>query len=137
MRIGFDHVGLSVADLDASVAFYENAFGFAREFEFELAPHPIRGVMMVHGSGGRLELFERAGSVSGIQGKSPIESHAIRGYGHFALSAMDIEPVFAAALAGGASAVVEPSPSPQPGIRFAFLADPEGNLVELVERGAV
>jgi catechol 2,3-dioxygenase-like lactoylglutathione lyase family enzyme len=23
---------------------------------------------------------------------------------------------------------------PEPGVRFAFLADPEGNLVELVER---
>jgi len=30
---------------------------------------------------------------------------------------------------------VRPSPSPEPGVRFAFLADPEGNLIELVERG--
>jgi len=41
--------------------------------------------------------------------------------------------VFARALEAGASAVIEPSLSPEPGVRFAFLADPEGNLVELVE----
>jgi lactoylglutathione lyase len=134
MRTRFDHVGLSVADLDASREFYSRAFGFADEFEFALEPHPIRGLMMRHESGARLELLEHAESSPGIQGLIPLEAPRTRGYGHFALSAPDIEPVFAAALAAGASAVVEPSPSPEPGVRFAFLADPEGNLVELVER---
>ena len=31
----------------------------------------------------------------------------------------------------GAGERVSPRPSPEPGVRFAFLADPEGNLVEL------
>ena len=70
----------------------------------------------------------------GLQGLTPIESHARRGYGHFALAAPDIDGVFAGALDAGASSVIEPSPSPEPGVRFAFLADPEGNLVELVEK---
>jgi lactoylglutathione lyase len=134
MSVAFDHVGLSVADLAGSTSFYARAFGFAPEFEFALAPHPIRGVVLVHPSGARLELFEHAGSQAGIQGARPIEALATRGYGHFALRAPDIEPVFRGALAAGARAVREPSPSPEPGVRFAFLADPEGNLVELVER---
>ena len=29
-----------------------------------------------------------------------------------------------------------PSPSPEPGVRIAFVADPEGNLIELVDRTA-
>jgi glyoxylase I family protein len=37
-------------------------------------------------------------------------------------------------VAAGACEKVSPRPSPEPGVRFAFLADPEGNLVELVER---
>ncbi len=134
MRISFDHVGLSVRDLGAAVEFYTRAFGFSRQLEFDLAPHPIRGVMLVHPGGFRLELFEHAASAPGLQGLGPIESHATRGYNHFALGAPDIGAVFAAALAAGASPVVEPSPSPEPGVRFAFLADPEGNLVELVEK---
>jgi lactoylglutathione lyase len=134
MRTRFDHIGLSVGDLDASREFYSRAFGFAPEFEFELSPNAIRGLMMAHDSGARLELFERAGSSAGIQAVTPIDALATRGYGHFALAAPDIEGVFASALGAGARAVAPPSPSPEPGVRFAFLADPEGNLVELVER---
>ncbi len=134
MELSFDHVGLSVASLDAAAEFHRLAFGFEPEFPFELPVAGIRGLMMRHRSGMRLELFERPGSAVGIRAANPIDALATRGYGHFALTARDIEPVFAAALAAGATAIREPGPSPEPGVRFAFLADPEGNLVELVER---
>ena len=133
MRVGFDHVGLSVADLDAAEGFYTSAFGFERQLAFELSPHPIRGVMLTHPEGFRLELFEHSASIPGLQAATPIEAHATRGYNHFALRAPGIDDVFAAALAAGATPVIEPRPSPEPGVRFAFMADPEGNLVELVE----
>jgi catechol 2,3-dioxygenase-like lactoylglutathione lyase family enzyme len=135
MRVAVDHVGLSVADLDAAEGFYSTAFGFTRQLEFELSPHPIRGLMLTHPSGSRLELFEHAESAPGLQAAGPIEAHATRGYNHFALAASDIDELFAAALTAGASPVIGPRPSPEPGVRFAFLADPEGNLVELVEIG--
>lgn len=134
MEITFDHVGLSVADLGAAQAFHAAAFGFEPEFPFELPHGDIRGVMLRHPSGMRLELFERPGSGGGIRASDPIAALAVRGYGHFALQAPDIESVFAAAVAAGASAVRVPGPSPEPGVLFAFLADPEGNLVELVQR---
>jgi lactoylglutathione lyase len=133
MSLRLDHVGLSVGDLDATGEFYSRAFGFTRQLEFELAPHPIRGLMMRHESGMRLELFERAGSGPGLQAATPVEALATRGYGHFAFAAPDIDAAFARALEAGARSVREPAPSPEPGVRFAFLADPEGNLVELVE----
>ena len=132
MRVAFDHVGLSVADLEAAEAFYATAFGFARQLAFELAPHPIRGVMLTHPDGFRLELFEHSASVAGLQAATPIEAHATRGYNHFALRSADIEELWERALEAGASAVMPPADSPEPGVRFAFLADPEGNLVELV-----
>jgi lactoylglutathione lyase len=134
MRVLVDHVGLSVADLEAAEGFYGAAFGFTRQLAFELDPHPIRGLMLAHPSGSRLELFEHSGSMPGLQARGPIEAHATRGYNHFALAAPNIDAVFATALAAGATAVIEPRPSPEPGVRFAFLADPEGNLVELVEQ---
>jgi glyoxylase I family protein len=133
MRVAVDHVGLSVADLEAAEGFYSAAFGFTRQLAFELDPHPIRGLMLAHPSGSRLELFEHSGSTPGLRAPGPIEAHATRGYNHFALAAPNIDAVFTAALAAGATAVIEPRPSPEPGVRFAFLADPEGNLVELVE----
>jgi lactoylglutathione lyase len=133
MTVRLDHAGLSVADLDAALRFYALAFGFGVELEFALGDG-IRGVMLRLESGGRLELFERPGAAPGPRPESPIAALATRGYGHFAVSAADIELVFARALDAGATAQLAPRPSPEPGVRFAFLADPEGNLVELVER---
>jgi lactoylglutathione lyase len=134
METGFDHFGLSVTDIGSAERFYAQAFGFEREFAFELAPHPIRGLMLKHPAGFRLELFEHERAEAGIQGASPIEALATRGYGHFALRAAAIDPLFTAAVAGGARPVKEPGLSPEPGVRFAFVSDPEGNLIELVER---
>lgn len=136
MSLRLDHVGLSVGNLEAAAEFYSRAFAFTPQLEFELAPHPIRGMMMRHETGMRLELFEREGSVAaGVQGAGPIEALATRGYGHFAFAAPDIGHLFARALEAGARSVMEPGPSPEAGVRFAFLADPEGNLIELVELG--
>jgi catechol 2,3-dioxygenase-like lactoylglutathione lyase family enzyme len=135
MSTRLDHVGLSVADLDACATFYSRAFGFEPEFPFEL-PGGIRGLMMLNADGVRVELFERPGSAEGIRAGHPIEALSTRGYGHFALTAVDIDPLFAAAVTAGAREIVAPSPSPEPGVRFAFLADPEGNLIELVQRSA-
>jgi lactoylglutathione lyase len=132
MRVGFDHVGLSVADLEAAEGFYTSAFGFERQLAFELSPHPIRGVMLTHPDGFRLERFEHSASVPGLQAATPIEAHATRGYNHFALRSEDIDRLWERAIEAGASGVMPPAPSPEPGVRFAFLADPEGNLVELV-----
>jgi glyoxylase I family protein len=134
MEVSFDHVGLSVGDLAGTQAFLAAAFGFAPEFPFELPHGGIRGAMLRHPSGMRLELFERPGSVGGIRAATPIDALATRGYGHFALQAPDIDPIFAGAIDAGATAIRPPGPSPEPGVRFAFLADPEGNLIELVER---
>ena len=36
--------------------------------------------------------------------------------------------------ARGARPVMPPCASPEPGVRMAFVADPEGNLVELLHR---
>jgi lactoylglutathione lyase len=129
----FDHAGLSVASLDDATEFYERALDFRSEHEFEL-PGNIRGVMLRHPSGCRLELFERPESTPGIQGRDPIPALAVRGYGHIALATRDIDALFAHLVATGATAVKNPAPSPEPGVRFAFVADPEGNLVELVQR---
>jgi lactoylglutathione lyase len=129
-----DHVGLSVESLEEERAFYEQAFGFISEFEFELERGDIRGAMLRNPAGGRLELFEHVGSVAGMQARTPNEALRTRGYGHFALSTEDIRSAFEQALLAGATSMVEPAQSPEPGVLLAFVADPEGNLVELLQR---
>jgi catechol 2,3-dioxygenase-like lactoylglutathione lyase family enzyme len=134
VSVALDHAGLNVADLDAGIAFYGRALGFEVEFPFELGVDGIRGAMLRLPTGGRLELFERPGAAPGPAPESPIAALAARGYGHVAVSAPDIDALFARAIEAGATEKLSPRPSPEPGVRFAFVADPEGNLVELVER---
>ncbi len=59
-----------------------------------------------------------------------------RGFGHLALTVDDLEATYDRLLAAGAASRMPPSPSPEPGVRIAFVADPEGNLIELLDRTA-
>jgi len=49
-------------------------------------------------------------------------------------AALDMEVAYDTLLAAGASDRMSPRPSPEPGVRMAYVADPEGNLVELLDR---
>ena len=57
-----------------------------------------------------------------------------RGYGHIAFDVPDLDAAYHHAVARGARLVMPPCPSPEPDVRMAFVADPEGNLIELMHR---
>jgi lactoylglutathione lyase len=128
----FHHVGLSVADLDGAKEWYGRALGLESDFEFEFPG--VRGAMLRSAEGYRLELFEAEDSARGLTGAQPNEALRTRGYGHFALSVSGLDAFYERLLAEGASPVWEPRQSPEPGVRMAFVHDPEGNLIELLER---
>ena len=128
MSLTFDHVGLTVADLPAMTRWYGAAFGLSVEFEFALEQVSFSGVML-RGSGYRVELLTRPGNQAGLQAANPVEAALTRGFGHIAFDVPDVDVAYAALLS--------PRPSPEPDVRMAFVADPEGNLVELLDRGAV
>lgn len=133
----FDHVGLTVGDLEAMTAWYAAAFGLAVEFEFALEQFDFRGVMLRGGAGDRvyrLELLARGGSLAGLQAANPIEAALTRGFGHVAFDVPDVDAAYADLQAQGATDRMSPRPSPEPGVRMAYVADPEGNLVELLDR---
>jgi catechol 2,3-dioxygenase-like lactoylglutathione lyase family enzyme len=56
-----------------------------------------------------------------------------QGYSHWALEVEDLDQTFAALSGVGAEPVSPPAPAVQPGARFAYLRDPEGNLLELIQ----
>ena len=51
-----------------------------------------------------------------------------------AFDVADLDAAYDRAVARGARPVMPPCPSPEPGVRMAFVADPEGNLIELLHR---
>ena len=130
---GAHHIGLSVADLPAMIAFYRDGLGFAVEVAFELPGGAMAGAMLRRPDGAGLELLRHTDSA----GVAPAEPHAAmlrRGYGHWALAVTDVAPTHARLLAAGAREVWSPRPAPPPATgAMSFLADPEGNLLELVE----
>ena len=133
----FDHVGISVADLGTAADWYCAALGLAREFEFDVPHVGLRGAMLLSPSGYRVELLERDGSARHDPPPgSPDEAALRRGYGHMCLDVPDVDAAHAALISAGAVGRMAPRASPEPGVRMAFVADPEGNLVELLHRPA-
>jgi catechol 2,3-dioxygenase-like lactoylglutathione lyase family enzyme len=129
-----DHVGLTVADLDAMTQWYCAALDLTVELEFALDHVDFRGTMLRSASGYRIELLHRPGSVVGLQASSPVEAALTRGFGHVAFDVPVVEEAYDALVAAGATDRMSPRPSPEPGVRMAYVADPEGNLIELLDR---
>jgi catechol 2,3-dioxygenase-like lactoylglutathione lyase family enzyme len=130
----FDHVGLNVADLAGMTRWYAAALGLEVEFEFALEQFAFRGAILRSPSGYRLELLSREGSAAGMQPADPVQAALTRGYSHFALDVPDVDAAYRRLVAAGAGERMSPRPSPEPGVRMAYVADPEGNLVELLDR---
>ncbi|MGY4923581.1 VOC family protein [Streptomyces sp. 900105755] len=134
MHARLDHVGVNVRDLPAQLAWYRTAFGLKTVFEFCLDGPGLTGVVLEHPHGWRLELLARPGSAPGLRAPDPMTAALTEGYGHFAVTTPELDPVYAALTALGAGEVLAPGPSPEPGVRMAWVKDPEGNLIELIER---
>jgi lactoylglutathione lyase len=130
----FDHVGLSVADLDAQAAWYSRAFGLRESTPFAIPPLDLRGTFLIGEHGLAIELLERAGSVPGIQAANQAEALLTRGYGHICIRVDDVDALHGRLLSAGAVERMPPQAAPEPGVRMSFVSDPEGNLIELVDR---
>ncbi|WP_375479011.1 VOC family protein [uncultured Jatrophihabitans sp.] len=130
-----DHVGVNVADLDAAERWYCAAFGLRPELRLRIEPIELDIAMLRHAElGHRVELLHRAGLAGGPRGANPAEAALLPGYSHMAFDVRRLDAEHARLVAQGAREVMAPQPSPEPGVRMSYLADPDGNLVELVER---
>lgn len=129
----FAHVGVSVRDLDKMKAWYQKTFGFqAVVEEFQLPEPPVRTVILQRSNGLRIELIERRGATRPRTFADPLDAASTLGYGHWALAVDDLDRAYEVASSEG-GAVWPPAPGVQPGSRFAYVRDPEGNLIELIE----
>jgi catechol 2,3-dioxygenase-like lactoylglutathione lyase family enzyme len=132
----FDHVGLSVADLDAQRRFYREALAMTEvEEEFALPEAHVRTAILRSADGLKIELIERGGSAP-QEFSDPFDGAATQGYFHWALYVADLDHTFSHLLKSGATEVSAPAPAIRPGARFAYVKDPEGNLLELIQPAA-
>jgi lactoylglutathione lyase len=130
-----DHVGVNVADLAAAEAWYSQAFYLQRELEVRIDALDLDIVMLISKEfGHRVELLHRPGSRPGLRAANPAVAALTEGFGHIAFDVRDLDAEHQRLVSMAAREVMAPQPSPEPGVRMSFLADPEGNLIELVER---
>ena len=135
MSIGasFHHVSLSVADLDTEQHWYQQVLGLGEVVErFELPEPSVRTVVLRAPGGLRVELIERAGCRPQTFA-DPLDAAQTQGYGHWALEVDDLDAAFALLSAAPGQPVSSPAPAVEPGARFAYVKDPEGNLLELIQ----
>jgi glyoxylase I family protein len=136
--IGFrlDHAGLAVADLLVARAWYCEMFGLEPELTLRVDALNLDIEMLIHPEHGyRLELLHRPGTAAGpAKPAHPGEAALREGYGHIAFDVTDLDAAYERAVTRGARPVISPGPSPERGVRMAWVADPEGNLVELMHR---
>jgi catechol 2,3-dioxygenase-like lactoylglutathione lyase family enzyme len=133
----FHHISLSVADLDAQEAWYRAALGLTRTDErLDLPEAGVRTAVLSDGAGLRVELTERAGSTP-LSYHDPYAATATQTFTHLALQVPDLDAAFERLTTEyRAPAVSAPGPGATAGMRYAYIHDPEGNLIELIETPA-
>ena len=135
MAARLDHVGLAVAGLEAAAGWFCDVFGLVPELSLRVDAIDLSIEMLIHPEFGyRLELLHRPGSDGQVKPADPAQAARREGYGHVAFDVADLDGAYDRAVARGARPVMPPCPAPEPGVRMAFVADPEGNLIELLHR---
>jgi catechol 2,3-dioxygenase-like lactoylglutathione lyase family enzyme len=116
------HVGLVTGQLDHMRRFYTEALGLA-----EVRGFPEHDVVFLAAGGVLIELVG--------QGDASVRTQRT-GWHHLAWSVDDVDATFIRLIERGAAVHSSPEPFPPetPEFRIAFLRDPDGNLLELVQR---
>ena len=126
----FHHGGVSVPDLDATIAWYRDVLGFAVEKRFRIAAAGAEVAMLRRGAL-RFELFEVAGAKPlPEERRHPPSDLQTHGNKHLAFRVDDLESFLDAMRHRGADIafVVREDFG-----RSCFLRDCAGNLIEFVE----
>ncbi|WP_242774358.1 VOC family protein [Sphingopyxis sp. YF1] len=138
MITGIHHTGLSVRDLDAAIAFYTRERSFTLLYRFEIADSDANRTMLqlpnagargafLQGALGCLEIFQFSAEWDGDFGEREVYTAGIR---HICLQTGISDALFDAMCASGASAHARPA-GLGTGNSYAYIRDPEGNLLEL------
>jgi len=129
-----DHVGLSVGDLAAATDFYTQALNLDEEFRFEVPEVNMEAVILRSSDGWAIELMTRPDSTEPPRWEEPHDAVKSRGYGHVCVRVdSELEEWFERFVGAGGRPVVSPRVGPHPQVMYSYAADPEGNLVELVQ----
>lgn len=116
------HTCLNVADADRSVEFYTGELGFEESWSFVTEDGKTENRYVVADNGIELQL-------SRTEGETEFDSGTA--WDHVAVRVDDVDEAFDRIVHHGV--VKEPGDQPEAGARTAFIEDPDGHVVELVQ----
>lgn len=130
-----DHVGLNVANLAAQADWYAKAFDLRQAKPFTVEPLDLRGLFLTNQEGFAIELLERKGSGrTQAPAQSVPEALLSEGFSHLCFRVRNVAEVHQKLLSLGAAEIMSVRPAPEPGVTMSYVSDPEGNLIELIDR---
>ncbi|HET6171148.1 MAG TPA: VOC family protein [Gaiellales bacterium] len=144
---GIDHVGITVASLEAALGFYRDLLGLPVTDEGEGAGAELdaitglSGVTMRYaeldlGSGRLLEVIQMITPAGTPLDQRPCDAGAT----HLALRVDDVDALYGRLVAAGVTVPGRPTtitaPGAWTGARCVYAQDPDGRTVELVQRPA-
>lgn len=123
--VGFEHIGMTSGDLDRTIAFYCDLLGLRLALRKP-------GLAFLDAGGGMLEVFGPADGAATARDVPPDEA----GMRHLTLAFADVDAIFAQLEAAGVPIVERPRDAHNTEMikRVAFVRDPDGIIVELIER---
>jgi len=123
-----EHTGLTVTDLNRSVAWYREMFGCQVVEELHWPERNQRATYISLGDQGQLlELFGRPGVTKAYNPDKEMVSYA-----HICVHVEDVDAAYAELLAKGARFTVTPKPAKRHA-RLCVLEDPDGFKIELLQ----
>ena len=125
MSYTIEHVSIRCRSIEHSVEFYKRMFD--AKVVLRRNPGPGKRIVFLHIGDSMLELMEMGPA------SEPVDPLTHFGVHHFGIKVEDFETVYRDLKAKEANFVGEPF-EPTPGIRLAFLKDPNGAIIELVKR---
>jgi catechol 2,3-dioxygenase-like lactoylglutathione lyase family enzyme len=136
----FDHVGLSVTNLDRAIEFYRDVMGFEFVTGREFSDARYEAIMNLKGAQGRVatlkaqnmqvELFEFFNPTpKGMDSSRPVCDHGIT---HFCMQVGNLDQTYETLKSAGVRFHCPPFEF-VPGIKATYGRDPDGNVFELLE----
>ena len=131
--LSFHHIGISVANLEESIAWYKEMLGFEEVMRMDRG-ETIENMIIGHIKRGNcyIELFQIEGAKPLPEyRRDPSEDLRVHGTVHFAFQVSDAAAAVKELKAKGAEVAMELVDTP--GVAFAFIRDNAGNCFELIE----
>lgn len=131
--VGFEHVGMTVANLDRCIAFYVDVLGLSLVVR-RRAPDGSNEVCFLAAGDCMLEIIAPATGAD----RAVDVAEGSAGLRHLTFAYDDLDAIFAKVEAAGAEIIERPRRAYNRDIveRVAFCRDPDGIIIELCQRAA-